>query len=424
MAKQPAAAAKRDQHPNAPREGQVSTTTSNLPSTEVVAKFREDLGRMQEQFAPMLPAHIPADRFARIVMNAVNREPKLLACTRKSLWNACMQAAEDGLLPDRREGAIVPFRLKDEGLTATWIPMVQGIRKKVRNSGMLSDFKQEVVYAGDIFEYMLGDEPRIYHKPSDQQRGKNITHVYSIATFKDGTKSREVMPLAQVLQVGRKSRAFEDGPWQDPVFFQEMAKKTVAKLHAKQLPSDRDLDRVLRRDDALYQFEKHGEREHERPTIAGGTKAALDFFGDGGQPAATGQTVAREQQKTDMPANAQGSPESGRPSEGGDDTSGTASANAGQPAQAGEQQTGGGKIDEARELPPEWPEGKKIATPDDYAAYFRGWLARESDPAKAKARFKQEQDLRLDYKDPEFPPPLLRELKAELEARVKELERR
>lgn len=396
--------AKRQAHPNAPAVQ--SRETGN--AVALTQDFRRELGTMESQFAPMLPPHIPADRFARVVMNAVNREPKLLAVDRRSLWNACMQSAEDGLLPDRREGAIVPFKNRKTGnLEAVWIPMVGGIRKLVRNSGLLTDLKAEVVYARDTFDYQLGDEPRIYHKPQPGPRdSQSVIYAYSIATFPDAHLSREVMPIEQILQVARKSPAFEAGPWSDPVFFQEMAKKTVTKLHAKQLPTARDLDRVMRRDDALYQFEEAAKRQNERPTIAGGTRAALDHFAGAG-PQAASRTVAPEQQSLGGPSNEQGSPQSGYTSDGSDT-----------PA-AGEERTGEAAATREIDLPPEWPADRKPANPDEYAVYFRSWLAREPDAGKAKARFKAEQDMRLDFADPKMPAELTAALKIELENRYK-----
>ena len=217
-----------------------------------------DLKGLEAQFKYALPAHIPVERFMRVVVTAVQREPKLRKCTKQSFFNACMQAANDGLLPDGREGAIVPFG-DDEGggkksEIATWMPMIMGIRKKVRNAGVLSDWNVQVVQQGDKFDYELGDEPFIKHKPSPTGgRTRPVLFAYSIATYPDGTKSREVMNIDQIKDIQSLAKA-KRGPWSVPVHFPEMCRKTVAKLHAKQLPMSTDLDRLLHRDDALYDF--------------------------------------------------------------------------------------------------------------------------------------------------------------------------
>lgn len=263
-------------------------TTELANTTEMplaVKTLRDDLGRMSDQFKFALPAHMPVERFLRVVMTAVQRNPKLLKCSRQSFFNACMSAANDGLLPDGREGAIVPYGDDGEGggsksENAQWLPMIAGLRKKVRNSGALTDWNVQVVQQGDEFDYALGDNPYIHHKPSPTGgRTRPVLFVYSIATYPDGTKSREVMNIDQVKDIQKKSRA-RKGPWSDPIFFPEMCRKTVARLHSKQLPMSTDLDRLLHRDDALYDFT--GARDQRQPiappqrpaTVA----AALDAF--------------------------------------------------------------------------------------------------------------------------------------------------
>ncbi|TGQ26791.1 recombinase RecT, partial [Mesorhizobium sp. M4B.F.Ca.ET.214.01.1.1] len=68
---------------------------------------RSQFANMNDQFKAALPAHIPVERFARVVMTAIQNKPELLSAPRKDLFNAAMKAAQDGLLPDGREGALV-----------------------------------------------------------------------------------------------------------------------------------------------------------------------------------------------------------------------------------------------------------------------------------------------------------------------------
>lgn len=217
-----------------------------IPKNEV-AIVRDSMDRMTAQFAAALPAHIPVERFARVAMTAIQNNPALLQCSRPSLFNAAMKAAQDGLLPDGRDGAMVPYKGE-----VTWMPMVGGIRKKVRNSGEIATWDVHAVFANDEFEYELGDAPFIRHKPALNDRGALIA-VYSIATLKSGEKSRDVMGVEDVEKIRKKSRS-QNGPWADPVFYPEMAKKTVARRHSKVLPMSSDLDDLIRRDDHLYDF--------------------------------------------------------------------------------------------------------------------------------------------------------------------------
>lgn len=210
-----------------------------------VAVVRAQLQQMEGEFSNALPAHIPVERFTRVVMTAIQNNADLLNCSRRSLWNSAMKAAQDGLLPDGREGAIVPYKGE-----AQWMPMIAGIRKKVRNSGEIATWDVQAVYANDAFEFELGDDPFIRHKPALGNRGKMIA-VYSIATLKSGEKSRDVMGIEEVEAIRAISRS-KNGPWANPTFYPEMAKKTVARRHSKVLPMSTDLDDLIRRDDDLY----------------------------------------------------------------------------------------------------------------------------------------------------------------------------
>jgi len=253
----------------------------NAPATikqpSEIALVRNQIDDMAPQFMAALPAHIPVERFARVIMTALQNEPGLLKCSRKSLFNAAMKAAQDGLLPDGREGAMVPF-----GGDVTWMPMIGGIRKKVRNSGEIATWDVHAVYENDAFEYELGDEPFIRHKPClDGDRGKLIA-VYSIATLKSGEKSRDVMSVSEVEKIRALSKG-KNTPWNNPTFYPEMAKKTVARRHSKMLPMSSDLDDLIRRDDHLYDLDgAREEAQTERPkSLAGKLKALADFSGDG-----------------------------------------------------------------------------------------------------------------------------------------------
>src|SRR6516165_174457 len=222
---------------------------NDAPNPVVV--LRHEMQGMEAQFKAALPAHIPAERFMRVLMTAIQNNPKLVNVDRRSLWNAAMRAAQDGLLPDGREGAIFDYKTKGGGSVAQWMPMVQGLRKKVRNSGEIATWDANVVREKDHFEYRLGDDPLIVHVPAlDADPGKVIA-AYSIATLKSAEKSREVMTVAEIERVRERSRVKSaDGPWFTD--YAEMCRKTVAKRHSKSLPMSTDLDDLMRRDDDLY----------------------------------------------------------------------------------------------------------------------------------------------------------------------------
>lgn len=242
------------------------------PGTAVAAspikELRAELEGMGQQFQAALPAHIPVERFKRVVMTALQNNPDLITAERRSLWNSAMKAAQDGLLPDGREGAMVIYRTKKKDgerefwvEAVQWMPMIAGIRKKVRNSGEIATWDAQVVHRKDHFKFQLGDDPLIEHVPTMEADPGAVIAAYSIATLKSGEKSREVMTVSQIEKVRAISKAKDAGPWK--THYEEMCRKTVARRHSKVLPMSTDLDDLIRRDDDLYDFK--GDREAEKP---------------------------------------------------------------------------------------------------------------------------------------------------------------
>jgi len=269
--------------------------TGNLPATQEEPKrvhplvaFRNYAAERIETLQSSLPKHISPDVFLSVAMTALQKKPDLLKCTKQSLWNACIMAAQDGLLPDGREGAIAPYGQNADGKRvaeiATWMPMIEGLRKKARNSGEILNWEVHAVRARDHFRFALGDEAFIEHEPYfGQEDPGEILGVYSIATLKDGIKSRDVMTARDVRKIEGKSSA-KNGPWKDPTFWGEMAKKTIARRHYKQLPHSAALDRLMARDDAEFDLDHQADDQIEQRQTRrlASTTAAFDQFAGSG----------------------------------------------------------------------------------------------------------------------------------------------
>jgi len=227
-----------------------------------ISNVETEIDNLAPQIAALLPPDVPADKFRSVALAAIRNNADLLRCDPQSLFNACLNAAQDGLMPDGREGAIVPRKGK-----AVWQPMIHGIYKRVKSSGSVAALSANVVYEGEAFEVLLGDEDRIVHRRDMAKvaRGHEVA-VYAIATLKDGSKEREIMTWDQVEAVRKSSSMPNSGPWTQ--WADEMARKTVVRRLAKRLPviepADEALHRTIGRVDSLYDF---GTSPPERPTI-------------------------------------------------------------------------------------------------------------------------------------------------------------
>lgn len=214
----------------------------------------DTVNNMAPEFARALPKHIPSDRFTRIAVSAINSNPELLSpeIDRRSLYAAVMKAAQDGLVIDGREAALVTFKTKD-GVKAQYLSMVAGVLKKMRNSGEISNVSTGIVYRNEYdqgrFKYIKGDTESLAHDPILFEEKGAMIGVYAVVTLKDGAKVREFMDMKQIDKVKAVSRSSnsEFGPWKK--WFEEMAIKSVLRKVSKLCPMSSDLDAVFKNDD-------------------------------------------------------------------------------------------------------------------------------------------------------------------------------
>ena len=97
-----------------------------MSTPAVINEVRTSIEKMAPQFKAALPGHVSVERFMRVTLTAIQTNPQLLEADRRTLFAAATKAAQMGLLPDGREGAIVTFKNQ-----AQWMPMVAGIMKLV-----------------------------------------------------------------------------------------------------------------------------------------------------------------------------------------------------------------------------------------------------------------------------------------------------
>lgn len=261
----------------------MTETTALVPFEEV----RQQLTSLKTEFAAMLPSHIAPEKYQHVVLTALERDPNLLLADRASLMIACKEAANDGLLPDKKEGALVIYKTKvkvpgeqnprtpnikplDRDVwidMVKWMPMVFGIRKKMFQTGKVKDMQVELVYEKDFYERAAGDDAQIIHRPLDfGDRGKILGGYAIIATLPVGVY-REVMSLAQIEAVAKAAKT--QTVWGGD-FRTEMMRKTILRRLSKQVPLSAEVERVLSRDDHMWDFD--ATRGTPAALLAGGER--------------------------------------------------------------------------------------------------------------------------------------------------------
>jgi recombination protein RecT len=247
-----------------------------LPIDEIRNRLMSE--DVKKELVMVLPPQMPVERFQRVAITALNKTPELVTCNRQSLYNSFMLAAQDGLLPDGREAAIVPY--KNHGVpTATYMPMVRGLLKKIRNSGELKSIVANVVHEGDPFRYWVDEGgEHLLHEPILADEKRKVTFVYALAKTKDDGVFITVMSRREVEEVRAVSKAGGSGPW--VAWWDEMAKKTAIRRLSKVLPMSTDLDDLIRRDDELYDLEGKSETD---PKPKGGPGRLKTLLGGPGK---------------------------------------------------------------------------------------------------------------------------------------------
>jgi recombination protein RecT len=235
-----------------------------------VAVIRQNLEVMAPELKAALPKHVTVEKFSRVAMTAIQQNPDLVAADRRSLFGAVVRLAQDGLLPDGREAALVIFNTKNR--SGGWdkkvqaMPMIAGVLKKIRQSGDVAKVGAQVVCENDHFVWKLGFDEDVEHTPPalDKPRGR-VIGAYATAVLKDGSRLIEVMSIEEIEKVRAVSKSKDKGPWVS--WFEEMARKTVMRRLSKRLPMSTDLeDEVFSRDETLA----HVEDKREFEVIEGG----------------------------------------------------------------------------------------------------------------------------------------------------------
>lgn len=187
----------------------------------------------KKQFALALPKHLSPDRFVRIAVSIVSKNPALLNCTRESLFSCLLDCSQLGLEPDGRKVHLIPY-----GNKCTLIVDYKGLVDLARRSGELADIHADVVGENDVFEYSYGSNSKLVHIPNLKGRGRLIA-AYSFVKMKDNSISFEIMSIDEIMSIRDRSKAKNSGPWITD--FCEMAKKTVFRRHSKWLPVSSEL---------------------------------------------------------------------------------------------------------------------------------------------------------------------------------------
>jgi recombination protein RecT len=154
-------------------------TMSQLQTLSTVSQFKGFLDKLKPQLALALPKHLTADRMTRLAMSVFSSNPALAECRPHTIAASIMTAAQLGLEPNvNGQGYLIPYKG-----TCTFVPGWKGLVDLANRSGRCTVWTG-AVFAGDDFDYGLGDNPFIRHKPGDEDDPDKLMFVYAVGRIR------------------------------------------------------------------------------------------------------------------------------------------------------------------------------------------------------------------------------------------------
>lgn len=228
-----------------------------------IDQFRHELSGLGNQLKASLPAHLPLERFCRAAVIATQNNPDLLNADRQSLFNSLSRCAQDGLVPDNREAAMIIFNTKsgnDWVKKVQYMPMVDGVLKRARQSGEIATITARAVYENDQFDYWIDEDgEHVQFRPNLHEERGAFKLVFAMAKTKSGELIVEPMAKNEVEKVRQASKNPDKGPWKD--WYERMACKSSLHRLARRLPNSSEIMEMLKHDHDGYEFTKSREEK-------------------------------------------------------------------------------------------------------------------------------------------------------------------
>jgi len=176
------------------------------------------------------------DIIGSLAMTQMRKVPKLAECDPMTLFGAIITCSQNGWELGR-DVHLIPF--KD---TVTVIPDYRGLIKNAIQSDQVSKVEAHIVHTNDLFEFELGLHEKLRHAPAMKARGEFLC-VYAVVTLADGNKQYEVMNHEDVMNIKKRSKSANSGPWVTD--FNMMARKTVIKRILRYVGSSAEANKMI-----------------------------------------------------------------------------------------------------------------------------------------------------------------------------------
>jgi len=250
------------------------TTQAKRPAPAIYAAGI--LEKKMSEISRAMPSHtLSPERFVRLVTTAMSVNPKLAQAavtSPETLLGSVMTAAQLGVEPNTPLGQayLIPFN-NSVNVNGQWVKKLQvsfqlgykGLIDLAYRSGEVMSICAEVVYERDDYEYELGLEQKLVHKPYRGYDRGNPVAYYAVITTRNNAKISKWMWYEEVMEHAKRfSKSYNaktgkfSGPWESD--FNAMAKKTVLKAALQFAPMKSDFVSVVSADNTVKTYNNQG----------------------------------------------------------------------------------------------------------------------------------------------------------------------
>jgi len=218
----------------------------------------------------VLPKWIKKDVLIAAFWNALFKNPQLQQCTPESLLNALLKCAEWGLLPGGDNVYLIPRRNnRKQGHPIECNAQIgyQGLIELIyRVTG--AEVEAHVVYENDKFDYQLGTNAYVHHKPAPKNPGKPYL-AYAVWR-KDDRESFDIIRMEEIEKRRKMSLSYQkaeqsgrkDSPWH--LWPESMMRKSAILKMLKMKPKTPELELAISEEEedfGLPNIEEEPEKE-------------------------------------------------------------------------------------------------------------------------------------------------------------------
>lgn len=245
------------------KKNQLSEIKAKLVSPETSEKLK------------VLPKWIKKDVLIAAFWNALFKNPQLQQCTPESLLNALLKCAEWGLLPGGDNVYLIPRRNnRKQGHPIECNAQIgyQGLIELIyRVTG--AEVEAHVVYENDEFDYQLGTNAYVHHKPAPKNPGKPYL-AYAVWR-KDDRESFDIIRMEEIEKRRKMSLSYQkaekfgtkDSCWH--LWPEAMMRKSAILKMLKMKPKTPELELAISEEEEDFGLPNIEEEPKEEMTFQG-----------------------------------------------------------------------------------------------------------------------------------------------------------